>query len=117
MAEIPTVAHNKENKELIAVPWEIVERPKIEKTEWEHSDLQAFEIDQLFASQPYMVRENVAWHISHAGHSHDSKNSFPNVLKNKDGQRLIYDGHHRLAAWWLLGAEVANVWYLREKDL
>jgi SPP1 gp7 family putative phage head morphogenesis protein len=108
LAKIPEVKDG-----LIAVPWDILERPKIDKQRWADSNLKSVEIEKLYASQKYLKRKNVEWHINHPGETHEGQNAYPNVLK-VDGDRIIYDGHHRLAALWLLGAREANVWHLKD---
>jgi len=115
--DMPTVSKNKEGEDLLDVPWEIKDRPKVPDNAWVGSVIQCLRIEELFATQKYVNRENVSWHIKHPGETHDHKNSFPNIIKSTNGDYLIYDGHHRLAAYWLMGAEFANVWFLREKDL
>ena len=102
---------------LIEVPWKIKERPDIDHDEWANSKLRAVSIDELYATQEYVKKKNIKWHIEHPGETHEGKNAYPNVIKNKEGKRLIYDGHHRLAALWLLGADEALAWYLKEQDL
>lgn len=102
---------------LVDVPWEVMTRPKVDDHHWSDSKLKAVGIEKLFATQRKLKKENIVWHIEHPGETREGKNAFPNIVKNIDGNRLIYDGHHRLAALWLLGSDDALVWYLKEQDL
>ena len=97
----------------IAVPWEIETRPKMDKTRWADSELKLVKIEKLYASQKYLKRANVEWHLNHPGETHEGQNAYPNVLQVEDDY-LIYDGHHRLAALWLMGVRKTNVWFLEE---
>lgn len=117
LSELPTVTKNEHDQDLLDVPWEIQERPKVANEAWVKSTIEIMRIDELFATQKYINRETVAHYLENTAELHDHKNSLPNVLKNTNGDYLIYDGHHRLAAYWLMGAEFANVWLLKEKDL
>jgi SPP1 gp7 family putative phage head morphogenesis protein len=95
----------------IDVPWKSVPRPKVEHDLWGDAPLKSFEIEKLVATQLYVQRKNVEWHLKHLNDSaHDNK-SLPNILVD-NGRNLIYDGHHRLTAYWLLGADWANCWTL-----
>ena len=95
------------------VPWAIVDRPKLDNNLWADSEVEALEIEKLYASQKYLNRETLIWHLNHLGRSRDGQNAYPNVVK-ADGKNIIYDGHHRLAAMWLLNAVVANCWKLEK---
>jgi hypothetical protein len=97
----------------IAVPWEIETRPKMDKTRWADSELKLVKIEKLYASQKYLKRVNVEWHLNHPGETHEGQNAYPNVLQVEDDY-LLYDGHHRLAALWLMGVRKTNVWFLEE---
>ena len=109
LAEIPDAKPG-----LILVPWSYQERPKVDKKRWFSSTLKMVKIEKLYATQRYLKRENVEWHLNHPGETVQGNNAFPNVLF-VDGDGLIYDGHHRLAALWLMDARKANVWTLEEQ--
>jgi len=95
----------------IRVPWQIKERPKIPTDAWADANLRSFEIEMLYATQHWIHRDTVQWHLEHLNDSaHDNK-AMPNILIDNDNF-LIYDGHHRLTALWLLGADSANCWTL-----
>lgn len=96
---------------LIAVPWRTAPRPKVPTEAWAASDLRLFFIEELTATQPTLTRENVVWHLEHLGQVGEGRNANPNILA-VNGVPFIYDGHHRLAALWLLGVDATNCWRL-----
>lgn len=96
---------------LIAVPWPQAARPAVPTDEWAWSELHAWVIDDLTATQATLDPDAVRWHLEHMSHVREGQSSYPNVLRTADGG-LIYDGHHRLAALWLIGAVVSNCWTL-----
>lgn len=96
---------------LIAVPWRTAPRPKVPTEAWAASDLRLFLIEELTATQPTLTRENVVWHLEHLGQVGEGRNANPNILA-VNGIPFIYDGHHRLAALWLLGVDATNCWRL-----
>jgi len=96
---------------LIAVPWKVESRPKVPTENWADSDLKAFVIDDLVATQQYLKRDVVAWHLNNLGNVQEGHNPQPNVVV-EDGVNKIYDGHHRLFALCLMGAKVSNCWTL-----
>lgn len=106
LADLPT---NDEGK--IAVPWILRDRPKIETDRWADADLRSFPIEQMYATQEYVSRETVQWHLEHLNESAQDNRAMPNILVH-GREFLIYDGHHRLVALWLLGADTANCWKL-----
>jgi SPP1 gp7 family putative phage head morphogenesis protein len=95
----------------IEVPWVQHARPKIPTERWADAKLRSFLIEELQATQKYVKRETVQWHIEHLNDSAHDNRAMPNVLV-ADTEYLIYDGHHRLVALWLLGADTANCWKL-----
>ena len=100
--------------EHIAVPWPITKRPKIDSELWSDSDIKALRINALTASQSKLEKKQVADYIrSQGAPEEEGKRALANVYATSD-RNVIIDGHHRLAALWLLGAEVANTWYLEE---
>lgn len=93
----------------LRVPWAQADRPKIQTETWADAPLQSFRIDELTATQPFIKRDTVIWHLEHLNDSAADNKSMPNVVVDGD-TNLIYDGHHRLVALWLLGADSANCW-------
>ena len=97
----------------ISVPWPITERPKLDPEVWEESEIKSVTIADLYASQELLTKERVIFFIENPGAIELGRRTFANVYDL--GERLvIVDGHHRLAAMWLLGADAANVWFLEE---
>lgn len=108
---LPTV-ETRDGKELIAAPWPVAERPNLDPDMWIDSVITDVPIVDLFATQTVLNRERVAEFVQNPGAIENGRRALANVYDN--GRMLIVDGHHRLAAYWLLGAERANVWYLVE---
>jgi hypothetical protein len=106
LAEIPD-----DTPGLIAVPWPIAERVKVPTEAWANSELQLLPIESLCATQRHLNRETVAWHLNNLGQVGEGINANPNVLIVDDEPR-IHDGHHRLAALWLLNVIATNCWTL-----
>jgi len=99
--------------EHIAVPWPITKRPKLDPEVWADSSIQSVVIADLYATQKLLTKERVVFFIENPGAIELGRRAFANVYDL--GERLvIVDGHHRLAALWLLGADAANVWFLEE---
>lgn len=94
---------------LIRVPWPEAERPNIPTEDWSDAPLRSFRIDELTATQPFVKRETIVWHLEHLNDAAADNKAMPNVVID-GGLNLIYDGHHRLVALWLLGADSANCW-------
>lgn len=97
----------------IAVPWPIKPRPKLDPDVWANSEIKAVAIANLFASQILLSKSQVAEYIRSQGNVEPGKRALPNVY-DTNGTQIIVDGHHRLAALWLLGADVVNTWFLEE---
>lgn len=95
----------------IAVPWQQEERPKIETDKWLDSRLRSWDITELKATQKFIKRDDLVWQIENFDNTPEGQHQNPNVVV-VNGKPLIYDGHHRLSAIWLMGAETANCWTL-----
>jgi hypothetical protein len=95
----------------IAVPWVIANRPKLDSEEWRKSVIQNVPIAGLLATQPRLTRKRVEFFVLNPGAIEEGKRAMPNVY-HSNNERVIVDGHHRLAALWMLGADHANVWVL-----
>lgn len=106
LENIPDVEPNK-----IAVPWPVTKRPKLPTEAWAEAALTSIKIETMYATQPYVHRDNVAWHLVHLNDNATDNKALPNVVVDGD-DALIYDGHHRLVAYWLLGADWSNCWTL-----
>lgn len=99
--------------EHVAVPWPVMKRPKLDPEVWEDSNIESVTINDLYASQHKLRKKAVANYIRTQGAPEAGHRALANVYAI-DGHNVIVDGHHRLAALWLLGADVANVWFLEE---
>lgn len=106
--EIPMV-----DEDHIAVPWPITKRPKLDPEVWEDSALHTVRVEDLYASQKLLTKDRVAFFIKSQGSIEPGRRALPNVYA-LNGRNVIVDGHHRLAALWLMGADMANVWFLEE---
>ena len=99
--------------EHIAVPWPFMKRPKLDPEVWAASDIKDVTISDFYASQHKLRKNAVEQYIRTQGAPEAGHRALANVYAI-DGHNVIVDGHHRLAALWLLGADVANVWFLEE---
>jgi hypothetical protein len=99
----------------ILVPW-ARQSPSITPPDsaWEDATLKRVHIPKLIASTTHLDRDNLAWHIQNPGHSKDPIVMHPSVVKTGKGDRVIVEGHHRLAADWLLGVDVDLVWQVKQ---
>ena len=97
----------------ISVPWPITKRPNLDPEVWEGSELATVRIEDLYASQKLLTKDRVAFFIKSQGSIEPGRRALPNVYAF-NGRNVIVDGHHRLAAFWLMGAEMSNVWFLEE---
>ena len=106
LADLPEVEPGR-----IAVPWPVAARMPIPTADWADATLDTYQIEQLFATQATLKIDNIAWHLEHLGTADVGRNAHPNITL-VDGEPRIHDGHHRLAALWLLGVVFANCWTL-----
>jgi hypothetical protein len=97
----------------IPTPWNIGERPTLDPEAWEASKIETVPIAELTATQRTLNVETVRAYVKNPGSIEENRRALANVYANYDGL-MIVDGHHRLAALWLLGADNANVWFLGE---
>lgn len=76
-------------------------------------------LGKLQATNAQLGRDNLIWHLQNPGKSRfrGPLNTHPQILKMMNGDRVVVDGHHRLAAEQLLGLKKDAVWQLDEKDL
>jgi hypothetical protein len=97
----------------IPTPWPIGELPTLDPEAWEASKIETVPIAELTATQRTLNVERVREYVQNPGRIDENRRALANVYANSDGL-MIVDGHHRLAALWLLGADNANVWFLGE---
>jgi len=90
---------------------------------WGKAKLRRVNIDEIYSTSPRCDRDNVILHLENGGTSvykgdgerlHDA----PRLIQTADGDLIIADGHHRLAAdYWLgLTEQVCYVLRLDKKD-
>jgi len=90
-------------------PWQTVEVPTVNPATWDLAKPTIINLDELYGTDPFMSRKRVAKHIDVMGQAMTPNRSYPLVV-DKNGRKIIVDGHHRLFACWLLGMEQAAVW-------
>ena len=98
--------------EHMKVPWPITKRPRTDR--WAESVIETVPIIELFATQDLLTVERVRFYVKNPGAMEEGRRAFANVY-DRTGKLAIVDGHHRLAALWLLGADDALVWMLRDE--
>jgi hypothetical protein len=99
---------------LIRCLWSVTDRPKVQDEEWADSELCGFTIADLVATQDYLKRDTVKYHLEVLSKIVGGENVNPNVVLH-NGKYKIYDGHHRLMALMLVGAKQANCWLLERE--
>ena len=94
--------------------------PAIPDGSWgKHATQKVVKFKNLQATNQQLNRANLVWHLKHPGQSRmkTPHNTAPQVLKTKDGDYAIVDGHHRLSALKMLGVKKDLCWVLDQKDL
>lgn len=94
--------------------WATVEVPTIDPSVWDSARAEVLPLDSLTGTDVALKRKKVAKHIESLGQALTPYKSLPLVIQQGD-KFVIIDGHHRLAAQWLLGMEQAPVWLVREQ--
>lgn len=86
---------------------------------WANASLKTVKFKKLMATNAQLDRNNLIWHVQNPGKSKmkSPHNTHPQVIKTKDGDYMIADGHHRLSAMKLLGNKKELVWLLKEQDM
>lgn len=93
--------------------------PAIPQGSWKAAKLQTVKLSKLQASNQQLKRADLIWHIENPGKSRFAGkfNTHPQVLKTKDGDQVVIDGDHRVAALVVLGVKKDHAWVLDEKDI
>ena len=94
-------------------PWQVVPVPTIDPKIWDKANLELVDLADLYATDPYLRRKNVAKHVETLGQANSQYRSYAMVIQ-RAGKSIIIDGHHRLMALWLLGLDQAPVWIVKE---
>jgi hypothetical protein len=95
--------------------WTTVPVPTVDPNIWDTATIQLVNMADMFGTDPYLKRKNVAKHIEVMGSALLPFRSYA-MLYEKDGQTIIIDGHHRLMSLWLLGLDKAPVWLVKESN-
>ena len=93
--------------------------PVVSDGDWAQAKQQVVKFKKLQATNAQLNRQNLIWHLQNPGKARMQKphNTQPQVIKTNDGDLIIVDGHHRLAALKMLGLKKAPVWLLKQSDL
>lgn len=105
----------------ILPPFDFYEKPLpvISGSDWAKARQKQVKIGKLQASTARIVRSNLVWHLQNPGKSRfqGQFNTHLQVLKTKNDDLVIIDGHHRASALKMLGVKKETTWCLDEKDL
>lgn len=96
-------------EKFVESPWALRPVPTVDPNVWSDAELELVDIEGLFATDPWLKRKNVRKHIENMGQAILPYRGYAMVAVVK-GENIIIDGHHRLAAKWLLGQGTAPVW-------
>jgi hypothetical protein len=99
----------KNPEKFVESPWRVVPTPTVDPALWDGAKVDLLDLNDLYATDPFMRRKNVAKHIESLGQSLLRFRSYA-MVANVEGRSVIIDGHHRLFALWLLGHDVAPVY-------
>jgi hypothetical protein len=102
-------------EKFVESPWTVVPVPTVDPNVWDNAVIALVNMEDLFATDPFLKRKNVAKHIENMGGALLPYRSYA-MLFEKDGQLIIIDGHHRLMSLWLLGLDKAPVWLVKETN-
>jgi SPP1 gp7 family putative phage head morphogenesis protein len=89
--------------------WETVPVPTVDPNIWSTAKVVVVKLQDLTGTDEILKRKKLKEHIEVLGQSNTPNRSFALVGRTND-QLIILDGHHRLAAMWLLGMDSAPVW-------
>ena len=106
LAAIPLLEGKKSDANKVPTLWEMPKKmPTITDVDFRDMSTTSINIASLFASNKWLKRERLIWHVQHPGEPLNPSvfTTSPIVLQTKDGN-IILDGQHRLAALTLLGA-------------
>jgi SPP1 gp7 family putative phage head morphogenesis protein len=102
----------------IPVPWPRRDRFDVPaEGRWTKAKLKRESITDLTATTKHLSRAKLVAHVKAYGAPSNPATVFPQVVKCDNGDHAIYEGHHRLAALWLLGVDDALCWRVKEKNL
>ena len=87
-------------------------------SDWSQAKAKTVKFKKLQAHNGELDRANLIWHLQNPGKSRmqSPHNTHPQVIKTVDGDYVVADGDHRIAALALLGLKKDTVWLLDAKD-
>ena len=100
-----------EPEKFVESPWPVIPTPRVDPNAWDDAMVQVVDMDDLFATDPFMRRKNVKAHIETMGQATTPFRSFA-LIAVVAGRSVIIDGHHRLMALWLLGQNSAPAYVI-----
>ena len=102
----------KDAEKFVESPWRVIPTPTVDPNLWDDAQVTVVDLNDLYATDPYLKRKNVAKHIDNMGQAITPFRSYA-LVADVNGRLVIIDGHHRLMALWLLGQETAPVYLVK----
>jgi hypothetical protein len=99
-------------EKFVESPWITVPVPTINPNAWDNAELVLVELEDLYGTDLWLKRKNIAKHIDRLGQAVLEYKSYA-LVAEVEGRKIIIDGHHRLMATWLLGLETAPVFLIK----
>lgn len=93
--------------------WAQVPMPTLDPAIWSDAVADVVYMADMVGTDPYLKRKKIRQHIKAMGQAVTKYRSLP-MVAHIDGKFVIIDGHHRLAALWLMGQDRAAVWLVEE---
>ena len=87
--------------------------PVVPPAAWGDAQVKLVDVADLVCSTKHLKKPDLIWHLQHLGQAMKPDEVLPQVVK-VDGDRIVFDGHHRLAAWLLTGVPKTAVWQLKQ---
>lgn len=116
LAKLESLPDDPNNKGFLRAPFKAqARRPQLSSSVWADSVVRSYKIEDLLSTQKFVRRDTIAWHLKHLNENSKDNHSLANVVLDGDNA-LIYDGHHRIVAYWLLGADYVNCWTVKIKE-
>jgi hypothetical protein len=89
-------------EKFVESPWRTVPVPTTDPNHWDNAIVKLWDLEDLYGTDPWLKRKNVAKHIEAMGQALKPFRKYP-MIAVCEGKPVIIDGHHRLLASWLLG--------------
>jgi hypothetical protein len=106
------------DKQHVPAVFPVYAKPMPSVANWSQAKQKVVKFKKLQAHNGELDRDNLIWHVQNPGKSkmQSPHNTHPQVIKTVQGDYVIADGDHRLAALRLLGVKKDMVWLLDAKD-